>query len=188
MRKFFWICTLFLVLSISAAAQDYPRVEIFGGYSFLRGNFVGTGFNFNGGSGSIAFNPSHWWGLVADAGVYHNGDFGVSTTLTTYLGGPKFAYHGKGRITPYAQALFGAAHVNESFIGITASENAFALAVGGGIDIRVTHHFAFRAAQAEYLMTKFTDGANNRQNNVRVSTGIVYRWGGTSAANKQTFP
>jgi len=30
----------------------------------------------------------------------------------------------------------------------------------------------------EYLMTKFNDGVDNRQNNVRVSTGIVFRWGG----------
>jgi hypothetical protein len=188
MRKFFWISTLFLVLSMSSAAQDNPRAEVFGGYSFVRANFVGTGFNFNGASGSIAFNPGHWWGIVADGGFYRNTNFGVTTNLVTYLFGPKFAYHGTGRITPFAQALFGGAHANESFIGITATENAFTMAVGGGIDIRATHHFAFRAVQAEYLMTKFTDGSNNRQNNARVSIGIVYRIGGTSAANKQTFP
>lgn len=187
MRKSFWICMLFLVLSISAAAQDYPRAEIFGGYSYVRANVVGTNFNFNGGSGSFAFNPSHWWGVVADGGFYHNGDFGVSTSLITYLFGPKFAYHGAGRVTPFAQALFGGAHANEAFIGITATQNAFSMALGGGIDIRATRHFAFRAVQAEYLMTKFTDGSNNRQNNARVSIGIVYRLGGTSV-NKQTFP
>jgi len=181
MRKSVWISTLFLIVSISAAAQDYPKADVFGGYSFLRANVVGTGFNFNGASGSIAFNPSHWWGLVGDVGGYHNSSFGVSTNLITYLFGPRFSYRSTARITPFAQALFGAAHVNASFIGINASENGFATALGGGLDARVTHRFAFRIVQAEYLLTKFTDGVNNRQNSIRVSTGVVYHWGGTSA-------
>lgn len=184
MRKLFLISALFLFLSLSAVAQDTqgtqgtPKMEVFGGYSYLRANVVGTGFNFNGGSGSFAFNPSHWWGLVADVGGYHNSDFGVSTNLITYLFGPKFTARGNSRLTPFAQALFGAAHVNASFIGLSNSDNAFAMALGGGIDARITHSFAFRVIQAEYLFTKFTDGLNNRQNNARISIGIVYRWGG----------
>ena len=186
MRKLFLVCGLFLVLSLSATAQEYPRAEVFGGYSYLHTNFVGTGFNFSGASGSIAFNPSHWWGLVGDVGGYHNKDFGVSTTLLTYMFGPRFSYRSNGRVTAFAQALFGAGHVNASFIGISASENAFAAAVGGGIDAKIHSHFAFRVIQAEYLLTRFNDGSNNRQNSVRVSTGLVYRWGsaGSNGSNK----
>lgn len=180
MRKLFWTSALFLVLSLAAAAQDAPRAEVFGGYSYLRANVADTGFNFNGGSGSIAFNPSHWWGIVGDVGDYRNGDFGISTNLVTYLFGPRFSYRSGGRVTPFAQALFGGAHVNASFIGISSSENAFAMALGGGFDARITHRFAFRIIQAEYLLTKFNDGLNNRQNNARVSTGIVFHWGGGS--------
>lgn len=183
MRKLACVSALFLALSLCAAAQDYSKAEVFGGYSYLHANVAGSGFTFNGGSGSFAFNPGHWWGVVADAGVYHNKDFGVSTTLISYLFGPRFAYHGAGRATPFAQALFGGARADTSFIGISGTENAFAMALGGGIDARVTHHFAFRVAQAEYLMTKFNDGLNNRQNNLRLSTGIVYRWGGGPANN-----
>lgn len=186
MRKLFLISALFLFLNLSAVAQgtpqdtpqDTPKMEAFGGYSYVRASVVGDGFNFHGGSGSFAFNPSHWWGLVGDVGGYHNSDFGVSTNLITYLFGPRFSARGHSRLTPFAQALFGGAHVNASFIGIGNSENAFAMALGGGIDARVTHSFAFRVIQAEYLFTKFTDGLNNRQNNARISIGIVYRWGG----------
>lgn len=184
MRKLVCVSALFLCLSISAVAQDYSKAEVFGGYSYVRANFVGTGFNFNGGSGSFAFNLGHWWGVVADAGAYHNKNFGVSTTIISYLFGPRFSYHGAGRAIPFAQVLFGGARADTSFIGVSGTENAFALAAGGGIDARVTRHFAFRVAQAEYLMTKFNDGLNNRQNNIRVSTGIVYRWGG-STSNSQ---
>ncbi|HEY6252349.1 MAG TPA: outer membrane beta-barrel protein [Candidatus Angelobacter sp.] len=182
MRKSLLIAALFLVLSISAVAQDSPKAEVFGGYSYLRVSVVGTGFNFNGGSGSIAFNPSHWWGFVADVGGYHNTSFGASTNLISYLFGPKFSYRSNGRLTPFAQALFGGAHENTSFIGISGSQNAFAAALGGGIDAKFGHHFAFRLIQAEYVLTKFNDGVNNRQNNARISTGLVYRWGGGTRA------
>ncbi|HEY6347906.1 MAG TPA: outer membrane beta-barrel protein [Candidatus Angelobacter sp.] len=178
MRKLSWIFVLFLVLSISAAAQDYPKAEVFGGYSYVHTSVLGTGFNFNGASGSIAFNPKDWFGIVADFGGYHNGDFGVSTNVITYLFGPKFAYRKNARVTPYFQTLFGGAHVGASFSGLSGSDSAFAMAIGGGIDAKIHPHVAIRVIQAEYLLTKFNDGSNNRQNNARISAGIVFRWGG----------
>jgi hypothetical protein len=61
---------------------------------------------------------------------------------------------------------------------VLGSKFAFATAAGGGIDVRVSRHFAVRPVQAEYFLTKFRDGANNRQNNFRYSAGIVFRFGG----------
>jgi len=54
---------------------------------------------------------------------------------------------------------------------------AFGMTAGGRIDLRVSRYFAIRPAQAEYLMTKFPDGANDRQNNFRFGAGIVLRLG-----------
>lgn len=51
------------------------------------------------------------------------------------------------------------------------------MAVGGGLDLRVSRHFSVRPVQAEYFLTKIPDGLNNRQNNFRLSAGIVYRFG-----------
>jgi len=45
----------------------------------------------------------------------------------------------------------------------------------------VHRHFAIRIIQAEYLMTRFasyTTGATGTQNDVRLSAGIVFRFGG----------
>jgi hypothetical protein len=50
------------------------------------------------------------------------------------------------------------------------------MALGGGLDWNATPHIGVRLIQAEYLLTKFNDGANNRQNNVRVSAGVVFRF------------
>jgi hypothetical protein len=55
---------------------------------------------------------------------------------------------------------------------------------GGGLDIRLTHHISIRAIQAEYMMTRFADvaygstGAATTQNDLRLSSGLVYGFGG----------
>jgi len=178
MRKLVWLCVTFLAFAIPASAQDNPKAEVFGGYSYLHTSVLGTGFNSNGASGSIAVNPNDWFGVVADVGVYHHSTAGVGVNTVSYLFGPKFAYRKHAKVTPYFQTLFGGAHVGASFGGLGASANAFAWAFGGGLDAKIASHVAIRVIQVEYVMTKFNDGVDNRQNNVRVSTGIVFRWGG----------
>jgi len=51
------------------------------------------------------------------------------------------------------------------------------MTASGGVDYKISEHFAIRPFQAEYFLTKFTDGGNNRQNNFRSSAGIVFRFG-----------
>ena len=169
---------LMLGFCVSAMAQETPKAEIFGGYSYLRANILGEGFNFNGGSGSVALNANNWFGIVGDFGGYHLSQSGVSVNIFSYTFGPKLAYRKSERLTPFGQALFGGARASAGFAGQSASENAFALALGGGVDAKVTPHVAIRLVQVEYVLTKFTDGRNDRQNNARISTGIVFRVGG----------
>ena len=180
----------------SSQSEHAPAGEIFGGYSFSRFN-VSTpsgkeNFDQHGGTGSFAFNVNRWFGLVADFAGYHVTGLPPSThgAFFTYLFGPKFSHRGD-RWTPFAQVLFGAAHA-KSNVGLagtptpgttffsTASihPNAFATAFGGGVDLTLSKHLAWRVLQADYLLTKFNDADNDRQNNVRVATGLVFRFGG----------
>ena len=177
MRKLAWLFCLSLIFTLPATAQDYPKVEVFGGYSYFHSSFAGTGLNFNGGSGSIAGNITPNIGIVGDFGVYHNSTSGVSTNNFTFLFGPKFAYRGNERVTPYFHVLLGGVHASSSFGTISESSNAFAMAIGGGLDAKVAPHIAIRVAQVDYLLTKLQDDKDDRQNNVRVSAGIVFRWG-----------
>ena len=157
---------LLLLLGISAIGQEQtPTVELFAGYSALHQNIANGGFNLNGGSASVAFNPNRWLGVVADVGGYH----GSPLTTTTYLFGPRFSYRSKSTVTPFAQVLFGAAHT-------TNSGNAFAMTVGGGLDLHADSNWGWRIVQAEYLFTNFNDGANGHQHNARISTGVTYSW------------
>ncbi|MBZ5698724.1 MAG: hypothetical protein LAN18_09275 [Acidobacteriia bacterium] len=172
--------SLVLAVSLSAAAQDAPKAEVFGGYSYLRGNpgLGAPGINLNGGSGSISYNLSSAVGIVADVGGYHfsNGyGSGIGGNVISYLFGPKFVYRSSGKVEPFAQALFGGARL--SVAGF--SNNAFAMALGGGVDVKATEHVAIRLIQAEYVMTRFNIvGVATDQNNARISAGIVFRFGG----------
>lgn len=185
MRKLGWLFWFIVVVTLPMAAQDYPKVEAFGGYTYFHSSFAGTGLNFNGGSGSLAVNFTPLFGVVGDFGGYHNNNLGVSSNNFTYLFGPKFAYRGNERVTPYFHILLGGSHLSSSFnptpgTSISTSSNAFAMALGGGLDAQVSPHIAIRVAQIDYLLTKFRDDEDDRQNNVRVSAGIVFRWGGGS--------
>jgi opacity protein-like surface antigen len=184
-RKVILFCGLFLALSVPAMAQNKPDVEVFGGYSHL--DLLGVGnFGFNGGSGSVSVNMSKWFGLVGDFGGYHTSAFGSSATAISYMGGPKFSYRKMERITPFAQALFGGMHLTQSVGGICnggsgCKANPFAMAMGGGLDVNLTPHLGIRLVQAEYLYTRFGgEGIATSQNGLRVSAGIVFRWGGKS--------
>ena len=59
-----------------------------------------------------------------------------------------------------------------SFFG-SASESAFAMAFGGGLDYNLNKNFAVRVGQFDYLPTRFGDAT---QNNFRYSTGIVLKF------------
>jgi opacity protein-like surface antigen/outer membrane protein OmpA-like peptidoglycan-associated protein len=180
---------------------NYPHFEGFLGYSFVGFHVQGPGiYKLNGGSASLAYNLNNWFGLAADFGGYKTDDCidgpycyppttlksQYHTILDTYMFGPRFSYR-RGRLTPYAQALFGEAHgtdfygfsgTSSSSLAITAvSTNAFAWAAGGGVDIRLNRHFSWRAIQTEYLMTRFSNyNATHHENAVRVSTGLVFTW------------
>jgi opacity protein-like surface antigen len=197
MKKLALLCGAMLVFAGLASAQDSPKVEAFGGYSYVRANEGGESLNFNGGSGSLAYNLTPWLGVVGDFGGYHwsgsGENQGVDSTLVTYLFGPKVSYR-HGPITPFAQVLLGGGHIGINGIcddarvrregtsqpeSCSLTQNAFAMTFGGGVDWNATPHIGIRLIQAEYLMTRFNgegnDGGNN-QNNARISAGVVFRF------------
>ena len=190
MKKLALLCGAMLLFAGLASAQDSPKVEAFGGYSYLRVNpgFEAPGENFNGGSGSVAYNFTPMLGVVADFGGYHWSQQGVDATAVTYLFGPKVALR-HGPITPFAQALFGGAHLSGSdnnecdTVRIrpqgtiqecgSGSENAFSMAIGGGMDYEIKQGLSWRIIQGDYLLTRFF---GDTQNNGRLSTGVVFRF------------
>lgn len=186
--------------SDSMRGENTPAVELFLGYSYVRFNTntatplgsVNEHFDFiPGGVGELSGNVNNWLGLVADFGGYGLHDVGgVDGKLWTYLFGPRI-YIARGRFTPFVHALVGGSRLTSDtptpFVGDTAffpgtfHKNAFAAAGGGGLDLTASRHVAIRLFQFEYLLTKLNDGQNNRQNNLRASAGLVFRFGYPSA-------
>ena len=82
-------------------------------------------------------------------------------------------------MTPFGEVLFGVAHTGASLLASNNSQNAFAMTVGGGFDYRLSSHWSVRAAKVDYLLTRFNEFGSTSaqsQNNLRVSTGVVFRF------------
>ena len=184
-----------------------PRVELFVGYTHFGtfSTNAATGnrmVGLNGGSTSLAFNFNRYIALAADFGGYDDSQLqltgtganqplvvNASGTAYTFLAGPRFSFRNSTRFTPFAQALFGDVHataVTVSNCTGTActplpAQDAFAMTAGGGLDIGLTRHISLRAVQAEYMMTRFAPlpatGSSASQNDLRLSTGLVFRFG-----------
>ena len=158
----------------TALAQDVqvPRVQLFGGYAYTWFDTSTLGFaggsNLNGWSTSAAFNLTRNFGGVAEL----TGQYGYHANLRDFAAGPQVLLpHGK--MIFYAHLLFGR---GRTFIdqGYGAGDTQRAYLFGGGIDMPFRRHFDLRLIQADYIRT---DLLQQTQNNVRLSTGIVYRWG-----------
>jgi outer membrane protein OmpA-like peptidoglycan-associated protein len=107
--------------------------------------------------------------------------------------GPRVSFRDHGKFTPFLQVLGGVAHADDVTLdNCTAPiyactpllrQTVFTMTAGGGVDYRLNHRLALRIFQAEFLLTRFQDptsvaGDNGWQSNVRLSTGLVFRFGG----------
>src|SRR5713101_5157645 len=168
-----------------APQGNFPRFEIFEGYSYLHVDTAGhpkSGSNFNGWESSLTFNPNRLIGIEADVSAHDQGNCGGVTGLTckqlSFLAGPKLTHRG-GRTTIFAHGLFGGDHVSSGFLGLSRAEVDSALAFGGGLDYAATRHLSIRVAQVDYLLTLHARGLGGiHQNNVRASVGVVLTLGG----------
>ena len=153
-----------------AFGQETPKAEIFGGYSAK----IQQGMDLaNGWEGSVTGNVNRWLGVTADFSGYYRTDDGVSQRNYNYLFGPRLTYRTE-KLSPFAQALFGVAHQRVGVGGTNVSDNAFATAIGGGLDYNLKKHVAVRLFQADYLLTRF---GGSTQSNARVAFGVVLKLG-----------
>ena len=167
-------------------------------------------FSTNGGGGQLAVNFNKWVGAVMDIGAVHNGNISdqhLDSTFVNYLFGPRVSIR-KGRITPYFNVLFGGMRASTSVAvsalptasqpiylpgsstpvpantpvsaRAVASQTAFAMATGGGLDIKINKHLAFRPVGLDYMLTRLQnirDQNDRNQNSLRYTTGFNFTFG-----------
>jgi opacity protein-like surface antigen len=134
-KRLFLLVGFSMFLNITARAQDFPKAEMFGGYSY--GNFgpviSGAGrTNLNGWNASLGVNMNRWFGLVSDfSGHYGSSNgfipfppipctptacgfsFSENDKYHSFLFGPQFSLRTK-KLTPFVHALFGGTRLNRS--------------------------------------------------------------------------
>lgn len=155
-------------------AAPKSKADIFAGYSYLHFDSASMGLphkiSLNGwaATGTVyVYKP--WLGVVADFSGNYGKNYGLAFNAYNFLAGPELAYR-RHRNTIFIRGLVGVARNNVS----AATDSGFEYGGGGGLDIGLRRHLAVRALQADYLKTH-TFGVD--QTNIRLSTGLVFRWG-----------
>jgi opacity protein-like surface antigen len=202
MKKLSFLASLVvLCLPLAVSAQEVaPRVEIFGGYSFLRlnldavpgsadvspnlGDLDTHGFNM-----SFAGNFARHVGIISEFSQHTKSEtfnvlgspiaagVNVKFRVQTLLFGPRVTLH-RGKVEPFVHALFGGARASAeaSALGLSEADAgyAFAYALGGGFDVKLHNNFAVRLGQIDYLGAR---AGGEGLNNFRYSVGVVIRLG-----------
>ena len=160
-RKLMVVALFVCLISLMAAAQELPKPEVFGGYQFTStdGGWHGHGWN-----GAANMYITNWLAVTGD----FSGGYANSASLTTYTFGPTFSTR-RHMISPFAHALFGGAHASALGVG----DSGMAIMFGGGFDAG-NKKLALRAVQVDWMILRFNGFTD--KNNVRVSTGMLYRF------------
>jgi opacity protein-like surface antigen len=170
----------------SSPANDLFEVSL--GYNYIhQGDAYPETKNLHGFDVSAFVNAMPWLSL----GGEFMGDFGtksyqffrsnidVDSTRLVYVFGPRFIVWHNSQFKAFAEVLAGGVHANADVSlgsrSASVSDDGFAMAIGGGFDWRFADHFSWRVIQADYLPTHL---GGDWQNNLRLSSGIVYSFGG----------
>lgn len=186
---FLWIgITVFTLPAVGQSGSkiaNQPRPDLEVGYSYLRSNAPPGGctcFNLNGGNAMFAWPlKTGRLALAGDVSAAHAGNIssgGYSLTLSSYTAGVRIQPWFAHSLHPFGEALIGLAHSSGTLVeGQTAtaphSTVSFAANLGGGLDLGVSRRISWRMVEVDYLLTTFSNGSNNHQNNLRLNTGVV---------------
>jgi hypothetical protein len=189
MRKTGGIVLLLFLLTGLAVAQIPTSGNVFFGYSYQSSDVAPPNrTSMNGWEATVEGKVLPFIGIAADFSSYYGTPnfpqpvqpactlppcpapepLNFSTTQQNYLFGPRVSIS-VSKFRPFAEALFGAGHINANAAG---SSTSFATAIGGGLDYKLFHILAWRF-QGDYLRTSFF---STTQDNVRLTTGIVVRF------------
>ncbi|MBC8029783.1 MAG: outer membrane beta-barrel protein [Pyrinomonadaceae bacterium] len=204
------MCSTAFALAQSANQDDYPKVEVFVGYSglfeansrgiaFGPGRSVGGNYHGDGFETSVIGNFNRNFGIKGDFSAHlktdnergelinctptcttATQDFQLKTRLYNFLVGPEFKARNSTRVTPFVYALGGVAHTSATFttpgptfnLLLKKSDTSFAMALGGGLDIRATKRLSFRGSM-DYNPVFVKDSTSGTRDLVRISFGVL---------------
>jgi hypothetical protein len=156
-----------MLFSLPMSAQFIPRGNVYLGAAYASSVDVTTRYDFKGWNASaeaIPFSRYSFLGFVVDASGYYRP--GISEY--NFLGGIRIGF-GNGKIRPFVHGLGGIKRIPVNGI----SYSPVAADIGGGLDYKLPIRNLSWRIQADYLHTNYLSAS---QNDVRASTGIVWRF------------
>ena len=179
----------------SALGESGSRAISLGPNASVGGDYEGQGFET-----SIIRNFSKHFGIKGDFSAHFNNesasgpltlctpacttvtqDFQLKTRVYNFLAGPEFKARNSTRFTPFAHVLGGVAHTSATFttpgptfnLLLKKSDNSFAMALGGGIDIRASKRVSIRALM-DYNPVFVHDSTSGTRDFLRLSLGVLF--------------
>lgn len=175
-----------------------PTLAGTGPLTFNAGGGGGIGLNFLAifglkaefmGYSSTTFTRTFPVPVILPGGVIPAGTYQAHGNMYTALAGPEIRIP-IPKVKPFGEILFGISgsngytNLNKSVVAAGGpslsirSEHPFTMAVGGGVDISVTHRVSIRPVEADYLLTLFNNPLTNKsqQNNFRYCGGLVLKF------------
>ena len=179
-------------LSLAQTTDAYPKNEVFVGYSYDSADINSLTVNpgragLHGVNFEYTRNINKLVGITADFSGHIKRESFATTGGSVqhdreqynFLGGLQFKARNQTRATPFAHALLGGGLFRGFSALLSPTSNtyffddakSFAIAVGGGLDVRASKRITIRAIQADYNPTFF---GRSRQDNIRLSFGVVF--------------
>lgn len=189
MKNVIYVLLVLLAFSVTLSGQE--DIEFNGGYQHVSGDGGLDGFTVG-----LGWNPIPSFQLYLNYdGVFDHSNLGsfaltniglttVNSHMQGFLTGPRFflpgLFEGHGRVKghrliPFIDAGFGEislkSELSSGTLGnVSASDTAFAWALGGGADYRVYPHFTVRG-NVGLLRTHF---ANSGQSRIRLGATLIW--------------
>jgi len=195
------VVTCLLGRFAAAQNQPAPKWELYGGYSFfdpatdVKGLLPGgllpatsrIESNPHGVGGSVTYNFNRWFGLTADgSGHWGSGENGVAMRIDDaafYSGsmGPKLTLRTQ-HFSPFVEALVGWHSLDSDLF---QSSNAIGFMAGGGVDLKLSRHLAWRMLRGDFVFSNHQYGPSasvpaTDVRGVRLQSGLVLNLGGKS--------
>ena len=184
------VCALLSLLSLTGLAQRPANtIDAYATFSEMRANAPVGGcgcFWMSGGVGGLSVPVWGNFSAVVEVGgniTDHIPGFNTGLSLFYGMGGLRLRVANHTRFQPFGQALFGGVHGFDGYFPApvgklpTSYDTSYAYTLGGGVDIAVSKHVWIRAVQADYFYSELRNLQGNRQNQVRLGAGVLFRGG-----------
>jgi hypothetical protein len=179
-------CTMCMQAQQQSATSQGTHLEVGVSYQAFDANPVQENYRFwmQGGGLQVHDQFKGKLGVVADLSGQHVGNIhstGIGLDLITATFGPRYTQQLlHGRLSAYGQALYGEAWGMHSIFsdGSSTTDHAVSQAwtLGGGVNLRLHPHLQVQVVEADWVRTQLPNAASNVQNNLRLGTGIVWRF------------